>query len=108
MADTDRLHSPRIGALDKQRSFPPGVRTLDTKCYVFGLRITEQRRDRGDIGRGFRRKRLARRKVLFIPCWTRVIGRDEARRSEASCMSFTYAVPANMLSRGSNGSSPSP
>jgi len=56
---------------------------FDTKCCVFGLRITEQRRDRGDIGRGFRRKRLARRKVLFIPCWTRVIGRDEARRSEA-------------------------
>jgi hypothetical protein len=57
---------------------PPRNRTFDAKCGVFSLLVTEQWRNGGDVGRGFRWKRLARREVLFISRRTCVICRKEA------------------------------
>src|SRR5882757_1007477 len=76
-------HSSRIRVLNKQRRFPPRNCTPDGKCRVCSLLGTEQGRDRGDIGHGFRWERLACREVLFIPRRSRVVGRKESCRSKA-------------------------
>ena len=78
-----KSRSAGFSTLDKQRSFPPRNCTCDVKCAPFILLVTEQRRDGGDIGRSFRRKRLSSCEMLFIPRRTRVIGRKEAHLSEA-------------------------
>ena len=49
---------------------------------VFGVSVIEQWCDGRNVTYGFLWKRSARREVLFVPRWTRVIGCKEACRSE--------------------------
>jgi len=66
MLNADRL--PFIAhACAEQRRFAPRNCALSGKCRASNLLGTEQWRDRGDIGRGFRRERMACGEVLFIP-----------------------------------------
>jgi hypothetical protein len=51
--------SSRVGTVNKQWSFPPRNHAFDAKCRAFSLLVTEQWRDRVDVGCGFRWKRLA-------------------------------------------------
>jgi hypothetical protein len=46
------------------------------------LTVSEQWRDRRNAQNGYLRKRATRRKTLFIPRRTSVIGRKEASRTE--------------------------
>jgi hypothetical protein len=77
-ANADARSVTALATLNKQWSFPPRNRTFDAKCRVFSLLVTEQWRNGGDVGRGFRWKRLAGREVLFISRRTCVICRKEA------------------------------
>src|SRR5882724_8916105 len=79
---TDR-RSPRVHALDKQRSFPPRNCTPNGKRSIFTLPVAEQCRDRRDVLYCIRWKRFACCEVLLKTRWTCVVGSKEACRSEA-------------------------
>jgi len=75
---TDR-RSPRVHALDKQRSFLPRNRTFDAKCGVFTLPVAEQWRDRRNVSYRIRWKWSACCEVLLKTRRTCVVARKEAR-----------------------------
>src|SRR6266704_4413072 len=79
---TDR-RSPRVHALDKQRSFLPRNRAFDAKCGVFTLPVAEQWRDSRNVSYCIRWKRFACCEVLLKTRRTCVVGSKEACRSEA-------------------------
>ena len=75
--------SRAVDAADKQRRLPPRNGTPAAKCGALSVFVADQWCNCSDIGHGVRWKRSPCCEVMFIPRRTRVVGREEACRSEA-------------------------
>ena len=67
----------------KERSLPPGDAAVSDESSTFTTFEINDRRERGNVRPRFWRKRSTCSQVLFVTLWARIVGGEEAKRSEA-------------------------